>query len=63
MAELRCDHKLHGILKNKVLEVKCGSSLCGAGPGVTVLHRFNAESGALLETMKFKDPRREDQNG
>lgn len=60
MRELRCNGKLHGILQDKVLEVKCGSKWCGAGPGVVVLHRFDTESGALLDTEYYKDPERED---
>lgn len=58
--ELRCNGKMHGILDEHVVEVKCGSKHCGAGPGVVVLHRFNTESGALLETQRFKDPERDD---
>lgn len=58
MPELRCEGKLHGILKGNLIEVKCGSRWCGAEPGVIVLHRFNAESGALLETKRYKDPER-----
>lgn len=54
--ELRCDSKLHGILRDgDVLEVKCGSSLCGHGPGVVILHRFNLHTG-VVETLKYKDP-------
>lgn len=59
MIELRCDGKLHGMLEKKVLEVKCNSRWCGAIPGVVVLHLFNAESGALLETKYYKDPGRD----
>ena len=61
MANLRCNGKLHGILEDKVLEVKCNSKFCGAGPGVVVLHLFSTESGALLETKFFKDPERDQQ--
>lgn len=53
MEELRCNGKLHGILKGGILEVKCSSRRCGAKPGVTVLHLFHTESGALLSTQKF----------
>lgn len=57
MTELRCDSKLHGILRDgAILEVKCGSRLCGHKPGVVVLHRFNARTGKLIETRKYKDP-------
>ena len=54
--ELRCEHKLHGILiSSGVLEVKCSSTLCGKKPGVVVLHRFDTNTGDLLETRRFKD--------
>lgn len=56
--ELRCEFRKHGVLSDRVLEIKCRSKFCGAEPGVTVLHRFDAESGALLETKLFKDPGR-----
>ncbi|AOE44830.1 hypothetical protein BI084_gp18 [Gordonia phage Terapin] len=55
MEELRCDGKLHGILKGKFLEVKCGSRRCGAKQGVTVFHLFHTESGALLSTTKKRE--------
>jgi len=57
--ELRCEHKiLHGILdtKNHVVEFKCRSARCGARPGVVVIHRFDALTGVLLRTDRFKDP-------
>lgn len=55
--DLRCDNKiLHGILEGGSLEVKCRSSRCGARKGVVVIHCFDVESGALLETKVFKDP-------
>lgn len=56
--ELRCNGKLHGVLDDKILQIKCSSKWCGARPGVVVLHHFDAESGALLETFYFKDPGR-----
>lgn len=55
--ELRCPHKLHGMLiAEGVLEVKCDSKFCGHGPGVVVLHRFDVKTGELLETKSFKNP-------
>ncbi|QFG08235.1 hypothetical protein PBI_LAMBO_23 [Gordonia phage Lambo] len=57
MPDLRCENKLHGVaLPNGQIEVACNSRYCGKGPGVTVLHRFDPESGALLETKRFKTP-------
>jgi len=55
--ELRCPSKLHGILlEGGVIEVKCDSRFCGHVSGVVVLHRFNAQTGELLETLNFKNP-------
>lgn len=54
--ELRCEHKMHGILMdNGLLEVKCSSAFCGSKPGVVVLHRFDVKTGMLVETKKYKD--------
>jgi hypothetical protein len=55
--DIRCSHKMHGILVSKgVLEVKCDSRLCGAGSGVVVLHQFDLETGSLIKTVRFKQP-------
>ena len=54
--ELRCDKRLHGILTDDgVLEVSCRSALCGHRDGAVVIHRFNAETGELLDTRIYKD--------
>jgi hypothetical protein len=57
--DLRCGAKKHGVLDDDVIEVKCDSRFCGAGPGMIVLHRFSASTGELVETRQFKDPRKE----
>lgn len=55
--ELRCPHKLHGVIvKPGLIEVKCDSKFCGHEPGVVVLHRFDVETGDLVETRTFKNP-------
>ncbi len=61
MHNLRCKgNKLHGrVLDGNVLEVACRSRFCGWRSGAIVLHRFNLESGELVETLKFKQPRKE----
>lgn len=60
--ELRCAHKLHGILiRDGVLEVMCSSALCGKKPGVVVLHQFDVRDGHLIGTKKFKDTPRVNQ--
>lgn len=53
--EMRCEHKLHGIVNGDVIEVKCRSALCGHKPGVVVIHKFNSVDGKLLETRRYKD--------
>ena len=61
--DLRCPAKKHGIIvREGVVEVKCDSRFCGAEQGVTILHRFDVHSGALVETVKFKDPGRKGRN-
>lgn len=58
MRELRCNNRMHGvILEDGILEVKCGNNLCGARSGVIVLHRFDLNSGELIDTKKFSDPK------
>lgn len=63
--ELRCPNVLHGIITEQgLLEVDCRSRWCGKEPGNVVLHRFNLETGELVETLKFKAPRSpKDQKG
>lgn len=59
--ELRCTAKLHGlVIRDGIIEVKCDSRFCGAGKGVTVLHRFDVTTGKLVETATFKDPGRKE---
>jgi hypothetical protein len=54
--ELRCGAKMHGLLEESYVEVRCRSTFCGAGKGVVVLHRFSTVNGVLLETKRYKDP-------
>lgn len=54
--DLRCGAKKHGELDLGLVEIKCSSRFCGAGPGVVVIHRFDAVTGELKETLQFKDP-------
>ena len=56
MTDLRCASKLHGTLDDGVIEIKCNSRFCGAGSEVVVLHKFNAVTGELIETARFKSP-------
>lgn len=58
--DLRCNMLKHAeLIEPGVIEVKCRSARCGAGPGVVVLHRFDTNNGELLATTRrFKEPRR-----
>jgi hypothetical protein len=58
--DLRCEAKKHGEIDGNIVEIKCSSRFCGAGPGVVVIHRFDAETGELTETRRFKDPTRKE---
>jgi hypothetical protein len=61
MTEVRCRGKLHGILiGDDTVEIKCRSAICGAKAGVVVLHEFNVHTGVLIQTRRFKDPKREE---
>lgn len=59
MIELRCDGTLHGIVddEGKTLEVKCKRRSCGAGPGIIVLHTISLETGEVVQTKRFAEPR------
>lgn len=54
--EFRCANSLHFKRLGDVIEVKCRSKRCGAGGGNVVLHRFNINTGELVETQQYKDP-------
>jgi hypothetical protein len=57
MQELRCERgTLLAVLDGGAVEIKCRSSYCGNGSKFGVIHRFDAITGALLETRKFRDP-------
>lgn len=58
--ELRCDSKKHGELHDGLIEVKCDSRFCGAGPGTVVLHQFDARTGDLVKTVQYKNPNRKE---
>ena len=58
MSDLRCPGTLHGILSDDhvMLEVKCKRRVCGARPGVIVLHTFNVVTGCLVDTKRYAEP-------
>lgn len=56
--ELRCDHGiLAGVidLESHTIEVSCKSRWCGKRPGVTVIHRYNLDTGELISTRQFRE--------
>jgi len=61
--ELRCQKKLHGKIDGNVIELGCQSRFCGKRPGLVVLHRFNVQTGELIDTRRFADPVKENGNG
>ena len=58
--ELRCPSKKHGEIVDSLVETKCSSRFCGAAAGVVVIHRFDATTGELVDTRRFKDPTRKE---
>lgn len=57
--ELRCANGIKfGELfpDREVVEVKCRSARCGAGPGVIVIHSFDLITGRMVGTETFREP-------
>lgn len=59
--DLRCESKKHAEILEEpapqgTLEIKCDSRFCGAGPRQVVLHRFDLETGLMVDTRRFKNP-------
>jgi hypothetical protein len=54
--ELRCPSRMHGILKETLIEVKCRSKFCGASSFATVFHYFDPQTGDLVDTKKYQEP-------
>lgn len=55
--QLRCDHRMHAILEDGVLEVKCKDRMC-VEEGQITLHYFRAIDGKFLGTRRYRDPAR-----
>ncbi len=49
---------MFGLLDKGILEVRCKSKWCGARSGVIVLHRISLETGMVVKTLQFQDPKR-----
>lgn len=56
--ELRCEgNKVHGVVLDGILVVRCHSRFCGWRKGVVVEHRFNLHTHAHT-TVRYTDPQR-----
>lgn len=58
--QFRCRGQLHGIAKQykgiDCIEIRCKAKWCAErGTGMVVLHYFNAVTGELVGTTKFRD--------
>lgn len=60
--DLRCPSRLHAVLVDGLVEVKCRSARCGASRHVVVLHQFDPANGLLVGTKTFRNPERTDAN-
>lgn len=63
--DIRCDNNLYGRLTDgRWLEVKCKRRACGYRKGTVVLHTIDTETGKVVKTKRFADPRlnKEDQH-
>jgi hypothetical protein len=61
--DLRCPHKLHGVVigdASGVVEIQCRSRWCGSQSGVVVLHRFDLSTGDLMETRQYRSASRKE---
>lgn len=63
MIQLRCPHRLFGVVtvaatNDASVEVACPSRWCGKREGVTVLHVFSTRTGELLNTRQYRSPER-----
>lgn len=55
---LRCDKQLYGLLTDgRWLEVKCKRRACGYEKGIVLLHTIDIQTGEVVLTKKFRDPR------
>lgn len=53
--ELRCANKLHAVVVAPgVLEFACRSRFCGWEAGRVILHRFEVDTGKLIDTKEYK---------
>jgi len=57
MGDLRCpNNRLHGVLRNGLLEVKCDNKWCTNRKRLVVLHYFDVKTEQMVKTVKYKNP-------
>jgi len=58
--DLRCGSKKHGVIAEPgFIEIKCDSRFCNTEGNTIVLHVFDASTGKLVKTDRYKNPRDE----
>lgn len=58
--DLRCDGTLHGRMTDgRWLEVKCNRRICGYRKGTVILHTIDLQTGEVVSTKKFAEPRKQ----
>lgn len=62
--ELRCParKKLFAVIDpdDNTIEVRCRNKVCGYGPGMVIIHKFDLSTGVVVGTHVFREP---DQKG
>lgn len=58
--DVRCQAgKLHAVLGDGWIEIRCHNKWCGHRPGTVVIHRFDVTTGELIQTKKYAQPKEE----
>lgn len=61
--KLRCKGTLHGqVTDNRWLEVKCKRRICGYKSGMVLLHTIDLQTGKVVSTKKFAEPKKQKEN-
>lgn len=56
--DLRCGANLYGRLTDeRWLEVKCKRRACGYDKGMVILHTIDIQTGEVVKTDRFAEPR------
>lgn len=62
--DLRCSNTLHGRLTDsRWFEVKCKRRACGYTKGTVVLHTIDINTGEVVKTEYFAEPRNRKEQG